>query len=201
MGGKLPIAVDGNRADGSGDWNFAWLNSQIQTTWYDRSFASSPRSSPKDTRRCDWPDEHTAWRANRNSKPGSFEPHPLGLRDKAARAFSPATDTKSASPVLIPKPQRSASRLSRQTPISGPNRIEVAVAWLRAELAGGERPTAQVEAEALCAGIAPRTLDRARKRLGVTSRRIGFGRWAKYVIALPTVHGTPREGANMVGAT
>jgi GH15 family glucan-1,4-alpha-glucosidase len=50
-------------------------------------------------------------------------------------------------------------------------------------------------------GIAPRTYDRARKRLGITSRRIGFGRWAKYMIALPVVHGTPSEGANMAGAT
>jgi hypothetical protein len=72
---------------------------------------------------------------------------------------------------------------------------------LRTELAAGEQAAAEVEAKALCAGISPRTYDRARKRLGVTSRRIGFGRWAKYMIALPGLHGTPSEGANMAGAT
>jgi hypothetical protein len=78
---------------------------------------------------------------------------------------------------------------------------DVVVAWLRTVLAAGERAAAEVEAEALCAGIAPRTLDRARKRLGVTSRRIGFGRWAKYMIALPAVDGTPSKGPNMAVAT
>lgn len=86
-------------------------------------------------------------------------------------------------------------------PTQGPKKIDIAVAWLRTVLTAGERAAAEVEAEALCAGIAPRTYDRARKRLGVTSRRVGFGRWAKYMIVLPVVDGTPIEGANMAGAT
>jgi hypothetical protein len=89
------------------------------------------------------------------------------------------------------QPQRSASRVARQTLPRALKKIDAAVAWLRAELASSERPAAEVEATALCMGIAPRTYDRARKRLGVTSRRIGFGRWAKYMIALPVVDGTP----------
>jgi len=199
----------GSCYSGSGDWNFAWLNGLIQTTWHDRSVTTPPRSSPEDGRCRDWPDEYTAEelnqradlktpltarRPNRNSKPDSFDPHPLGLREKTERAFSAARDTKSASPQAIPQPHRSAFRLSGQTPASGPNRIDVAVAWLKAELADGERPAVEVESNAVCAGIAPRTYDRARKRLGVTSRRVGFGRWAKYMIALPGVHGTPSEG-------
>jgi len=80
-------------------------------------------------------------------------------------------------------------------------KIDLAVVWLRTELASGERPAAEDEAKALCIGISPRTYNRARKRLGVTSRRIGFGRWAKYMIALPVVDGTPSEGANMAGTT
>ena len=200
----------GSCYSGSGDWNFAWLNCLIQTTWHDRSFAMPHRSSPKDTCRRDWPDEYTgeelnqradlrtpltARHPNRNSKPDSFEPHPPGLREKAARAFSPARDTKSAFPQQVPKHHCSASTLSRQTLASSPKKIDEAVAWLRAELASGERPAVEVESNALCASIAPRTYDRARKRLGVISRRIGFGRCAKYMIALPgVVHGTPSEG-------
>jgi hypothetical protein len=201
---------------GSGDRNFAWLNSLIQTTWYDRSFATPPRPTPKHTRHHDWLDEHgvedpnqrpgraaafTAGPPNSVSKPDGFEPDRITLRQKRAGAISPARDTKSASPQRIPQRQRSASRLSRLTPASGPKKIDIAVAWLRAELASGERAAAEVEANALCAGIARRTYDRARQRLNIASRRIGFGRWAKYVIALPGVHGTPSEGANMAGAT
>ncbi len=100
-----------------------------------------------------------------------------------------------------PQPPRGAPKSSGQELAPSPKKIDLAVALLRTLLASGERPAAEVEAKALCAGISPRTYDRARKRLGVTSRRIGFGRWAKYVIALPGRHGTPSEGANMAGAT
>jgi hypothetical protein len=197
---------------GSGDRNFAWLNSLIQTTWYDLSFATPPRPAPKQSRHHDWLDEHgaeepnqrpgrreavTAGPPNSVSKPTSCEPGRVGLRQKATRARA----TRSAFPQQGPQPPCSAPKLSGQELAPSPKKIDTAVALLRAELASGERPAAEVEAEALCAGIAPRTYDRARKRLGVTSRRIGFGRWAKYVIALPVVDGTPSEGATMAGAT
>jgi hypothetical protein len=206
----------GNCYSGSGDWNFAWLNSLIQTTWHDRSFATLPSSAPQRKRRQDWPDEYGAEGSSRrpgraaafnagpatvNSKPDSFELDRIAPWKKVARAFSPARDTKSGFPQQVPKPHRSALRFSGQTPASGPKKIDVAVAWLRAELVGGERAAAEVESNALCAGIAPRTYDRARKRLGVTSRRIGFGRLARYAIALPGVHGAPSKGANLAGAT
>jgi hypothetical protein len=198
---------------GSGDRNFAWLNSLIQTTWYERSFAMPPRPTPNHTRHHDWLDEYGAEESNKRpgrrapftagphtpvSKPASFEPGRVGLRQKTVGAVSPVT--RSAFPQQGPQPLRSALK-SGQAPPPTPKKINVAVSWLRAELANGERAAAEVEANALCAGIAPRTYDRARKRLGVTSRRIGFGRWAKYMIALPVVHGTPSEGANMAGAT
>jgi hypothetical protein len=195
---------------GSGDRNFAWLNSLIQTTWYDRSFATPPRPTPKHTRHHDWLDEHGVEDLNqradyrtpltaRRPKPDSFEPDRVGLRHKAVGAVS--SPTTSSSPQQNPLPQRSASKLSRHAPPPSPKKIDIAVAWLRAELASGERAAAEVEANALCAGIAPRTYDRARQRLNITSRRIGFGRWAKYVIALPVVDGTPSKEANMAGAT
>ncbi len=202
----------GNCYSGSGDWNFAWLNSLIQTSCHERSFARPPRSAPKHARRHDWLDEHGVEEPNQRpgraaaftagphipvSKHDTCEPGRVGLRQKAARA----RDTRSAFPQQGPQPPRSAPKSSGRTLAPSPKKIDTAVAWLRAELTSGERPAAEVEAKALCIGIAPRTYDRARKRLGITSRRIGFGRWAKYVIALPEGHGTPCEGANMAGAT
>jgi hypothetical protein len=199
----------GSCYSGSGDWNFAWLNSLIQTTWYERSFARPPGPAPQQSRHDNWSDNYGSEEPNQRSRRGadltaapkldskhdSFEPDHVGLRQKVAK------NTKSASPQQTHRPQRSVSRSSGQTLAPSPKKIDIAAAWLRTLLASGERPAAEVEAKALCIGISPRTYDRARKRLGVTSRRIGFGRWAKYMIALPGLHGTPSEGANMTGAT
>ncbi len=197
---------------GSGDRNFAWLNCLIQTTWYDRSFVTPPRPTPNHTRNHDWLDEYGAEEPNQRpgrreavaagrhipvSKHDSCEPGQRGLRQKAARA----RDTRSAFPQQGPQPPRSASKSSSQGLALNPQKIDVAVAWLRTVLTAGERAAAEVEAEALCAGITPRTYDRARKRLGVTSRRIGFGRCAKYMIALPVVDGTPNATSTETGAT
>jgi len=202
----------GSCYSGSGDWNFAWLNSLIQTSWYERSFAMPPRSTPNHTRHHDWLDEYGAEESNQRpgrrapftagphtpvSKPASFEPGRVGLRQKAARA----RDARSAFPQQGPQPPRSAPKSSGQKLAPSPKKIDTAVAWLRTVLTAGERAAAEVEAEALCIGISPRTYDRARQRLGVISRRVGFGRWAKYMIALPVVDGTPSKGANMPGAT
>jgi hypothetical protein len=206
----------GSCYSGSGDWNFAWLNSLIQTSWHDRSFARPPRPAPKQSRHHDWLDEHCVEDLNRRpgraaaftagphipvSKHDSCEPSRVGLRQKAVGTVSPVRDTRSAFPQQGPQPLRSAPESSGRTLQSTPKKIDTAVALLRAELASGERPAAEVEAKALCIGISPRTYDRARQRLGITSRRIGFGRWAKYMIALPVVDGTPSKGANMAGAT
>jgi hypothetical protein len=199
----------GSCYSGSGDWNFAWLNSLIQTTWHERSFAMPPRSAPQRSHHNNWSDNYGSEEPNQKSRRGanltvapkldskhdSFEPDHVGLRQKVAK------NTKSASPQQTQRPQRSASGSFGRTLAPSPKKIDIAAAWLRAELASGERAAAEVEANALCAGIAPRTYDRARQRLGVTSRRIGFGRWAKYMIALPVVDGTPSKGANMAGAT
>src|SRR6516162_3424948 len=44
----------GSCYSGSGDWNFAWLNSLIQTTWRDRSFAKPHWPTTKQSRHHDW---------------------------------------------------------------------------------------------------------------------------------------------------
>ncbi len=68
--------------------------------------------------------------------------------------------------------------------------IEKAVAFLHEELDGREVEATAVERNAERVGVALRTLDRARARLKVISRRHGFGRGANFWLSLP-----PPEGA------
>jgi hypothetical protein len=67
--------------------------------------------------------------------------------------------------------------------------IQKAVAFLHEELDGREVEATVVERNAERAGIALRTLDRARARLKVTSRRHGFGRGATFWLSLPPPRG------------
>jgi hypothetical protein len=199
---------------GSGDRNFIWLSGLIERSWYARSFVAPPRSAPKHVRHHDGLDEYGAEEPNQraghrrviaavpklDSKNDSFEPDRIAVRQNAAGAILPVGGTRSVSPQKI-QPKRSASKSSCSMPAPGQTKVDIAAAWLRSVLTGVERPAADVEAEARCVGISPRTYDRARQRLGVTSRRIGFGRWAKYMIALPAVDGTLGEEANRAGVT
>jgi hypothetical protein len=63
--------------------------------------------------------------------------------------------------------------------------LEIAMAFLRRVLAEGERSAREVERMAEIVGIASRTLDRARKELGVVSRRTGFGPTLQHWLSLP----------------
>jgi hypothetical protein len=199
-------------SSGSGDRDFAWLSELIETKWYGQSFARPPQPAPKQSRHRDSLDDEYGAEPNQRSgraagfaarppipisKPGDFESDLIALRQKTVGAVSPARYSPSAE--RISRQQGSASRLSGQALAPSQTKIATAVAWLSAELAAGERVAAEVEAEARSAGIASRTYDRARHRLGVTSRRIGFGRGAKYMMALPVIHQTPREGAYDAG--
>jgi len=67
--------------------------------------------------------------------------------------------------------------------------IDRAVAFLLSELAHGELTSVYVEQAAKDEGISLRTLDRARTRLGIVSRRSGFGREGRSWLSLPA---TPR---------
>jgi len=63
----------------------------------------------------------------------------------------------------------------------------LAVAWLKDALAEGARPSAEVEHAARADGIASRSLDRARSRLGVQARKVGGrdGHWELYLPEAP----------------
>lgn len=55
--------------------------------------------------------------------------------------------------------------------------IDDAVDFLETELARGPRPETEIRAKASLAGITKRTLDRAKKELGVESKKRGMGAW------------------------
>ena len=59
-----------------------------------------------------------------------------------------------------------------------------AMEFLRSALASGERPAADVLREADEAGIAEITLRRARKEMGVRTRREGFGKGSRLLLSL-----------------
>jgi hypothetical protein len=68
----------------------------------------------------------------------------------------------------------------------GLKQIDKAMAFLRRELADREVEAVAIEASAKVAGISPRTLDRARARLRVVSRRTGFAETGRCWVSLPT---------------
>lgn len=63
--------------------------------------------------------------------------------------------------------------------------------FLRRVLADGDRLSADVHAEAAAEGISVRTLERARKDVGVVHRREGFGTGGKTWLACPDAHTPP----------
>jgi hypothetical protein len=63
--------------------------------------------------------------------------------------------------------------------------LDNAIQFLRRVLAAGELSTRELHRRARVEGIAPRTLDRARKELGVLARRTGFGRTGQHWVSLP----------------
>jgi hypothetical protein len=68
---------------------------------------------------------------------------------------------------------------------------DLADAFLLQELADGELPANELSRRAKAAGIADRTLDRARARLGIRARRTGFGRTGQHWVSLPKPRSEP----------
>jgi hypothetical protein len=85
-------------------------------------------------------------------------------------------------PKLVP-PTTSRSR----TPAG---KLAEAMSFLRDELRG-EVAAAEIETRARKAGIAIKTLKRARAKLGIVSRRDGFGAAGKFYLSLPGDHSGP----------
>jgi hypothetical protein len=87
--------------------------------------------------------------------------------------------------------------------------VDEAAAWLRAQLAAGPRPAAELLAEARVEGFSDWALRRARERLAVRVRHAGFGRSASWVWecaaaavedAMPSVEGRESHEDGAVAA-
>jgi RecA-family ATPase len=69
--------------------------------------------------------------------------------------------------------------------------LDEAMDFLREELRAGEAEFKVIDTQAKKAGIAPRTLKRARAELGIVSRREGFGVDGKFFLSMPASHRGP----------
>ena len=104
------------------------------------------------------------------------------------------TETPSSSARGLGECDATADELCR--PPSSGAQLDRATAdeWLLAALAGGPRPAKELQEEARAAGYCARTLERAKRRLGVVARRVrkdGRALWQWSDPALP--HGAGRR--------
>ena len=76
-------------------------------------------------------------------------------------------------------------RVRRGEPPRPMDSLETAMARLAGLLRGGERPVEDVERSPLFFRCPVHTLRRAKERLGVVTRREGFGKGGRYLCALP----------------
>jgi hypothetical protein len=83
----------------------------------------------------------------------------------------------SKEPKLVPS-------MATRSPTLGANKLAEGADFLRHELREEVQATV-VEAHARKAGIAVKTLKRARAKLGIVSRRKGFGARGKFYLSLP----------------
>ncbi len=179
----------GQYHSGSGDGRLPLVDREIRESW--RQLQRPPRARPARTdrlyKRSTVFDNSDEWFID-CSDPARRTAPPVDLKtiDKAElggeRWDVPRRhpDQVSALPTAAPhRPHAAPSHATRLRP------VDRAVAFLREELAHGEVAVAEVEANAKYEGISLRTLDRARTRLKVVSRRRGFGKVGGFWLSLP----------------
>jgi hypothetical protein len=162
---------------GSGDALFNWVDGIIRKTWREQHL-STPQARPtrptmQRTVDREWVDRQP--NANYEVDPRRS----LTGRDVPAsnRSDAPGLCGADRAP---PESVKSIGHKLREL-----KRIDQAIAFLRLELANGEVAATRLEEKAKAAGISLRTLDRARARLKVISRRTGFAKRGKCWCSLP----------------
>jgi hypothetical protein len=177
---------------GSGDGGLARLDAEIRQSWH--RLSRPPRALPERTDRfykrstddaiADPSEQWIFDLVNQTRRTAQ----PVGLKPKAGSGGEPR-DVLSHPSQTGPSPRSPSDRAdtapNRVAPI-GLKPIDKTEAFLRRELANGEVAAAVLEQYAADDGIAPRTLDRARSRLRVVTRRTGFGRTGRSWLSLPT---------------
>jgi hypothetical protein len=178
---------------GASDRGLPWLDAEIRRNW--SRLHRPPRALPARTDRLYKRDaadevEEGEWFVSPADRGGPTRARPADLKpiDKAGLGREPR-DAPNRHPDQMRTSLRSRSHRTHTAP--NPSRptcakaIDRAVCFLLQELAQGEVAAIDVEANARDEGIAPRTLDRARTRLKVVSRRRGFGRGGSSWLSLP----------------
>jgi hypothetical protein len=188
----------GQYRNGSGDWGLPWLDAEIRESW--AWLRRPPRALPPRTdrlykRRTDEviADPADAWIFDLvNQLPRTTQPIAVNPLEKAGLGGEPR-DVSSHPSQMGTSPRPASGRTDTAAHPAQPVRlkqIDKAVAFLRRELGHGEVEAAVLEMDAKDDGIALRTLDRARTRLGIVSRRTGFAKGGRSWLSLPT---TPRD--------
>jgi hypothetical protein len=162
---------------GSGDRWFLWLDQAIRRSWYERHL-SPPQAKPirpkmERIAEREWVDRKPSadHEIDCRRRPGGQEA-PVGSRSDAPGCDRPDQ--------ALPQRIKSIGKKRKQ-----PKQIDRAVAFLRRELASGAAAAVRLEEKAKASGISARTLDRARARLKVISRRTGFAKDGKCWCSLP----------------
>jgi hypothetical protein len=176
---------------GSGDALFSWVDEVVRKTWREQHFSPpwARVTRPTIERMAD----HE--RADRQQR----GEHELDARRSPADEGTPAGNRSDAPGCgrADQPPPRSAKSIGKKR--GGPKRIDLAIAFLRRELADGEVAATFLEDRAKAIGISTRTLDRARAQLNVRCRRTGFAKSGKSWLSLPTTPKTARARAPKKG--
>src|SRR5258708_6837823 len=167
---------------GSGDALFSWVDGIIRKTWYEQH-VSPPQTKPSqptmqriaECERVDWQPsaDHEVDRMRSSTR-----------REAPVGNWSDAPGRGRADQAL-PQSVKSIGQKRKQ-----PKQIDRALAFLRRELASGAVAAVRLEEKAKASGISARTLDRARARLKVISRRTGFAKDGKCWCSADEVSGT-----------
>lgn len=162
---------------GSGDALFGWLDELVRKTWYEHH-VSPPQAKPSRPTM-----QRIAEREWVDRQPSAdHEVDRMGsstCREAPVGNWSDAPGCGRTNEA--PPPSRKFIVQKRKQP----KRIDQAIAFLRRELADGEVAAALLEERAKASGISLRTLDRARARLKVISRRTGFAKDGKCWLSVP----------------
>jgi hypothetical protein len=162
---------------GSGDALFSWVDAVIRKTWHEQQVSPPWAQATRPTMQR-FPDRDCVDR--QPSSDHEVDPRRSPAGQEAPVASRPDVLGRGAADRAAPHSVKSIGQKRKQ-----PKRIDQATAFLRRELADGEVAATRLEAKAKAGGISLRTLDRARARLKVISRRTGFAKEGKCWLSLP----------------
>ncbi len=162
---------------GSGDALFSWVDEIIRKTWREQHFSPPWAQATRPTMQR-FPD-----RGRIDRQPSSeheVDPRRSPTGQEASVASRSDVLGRGTADRTAPHSVKSIGQKRKQ-----PKRIDQAIAFLRRELADGEVAATRLEEKAKASDISLRTLDRARARLKVISRRTGFAKGGKCWLSLP----------------